>query len=116
MNLTLPKINAWWCGASLLLAGLVIAWLDFRADEVQGTVLLLLITTGAAGFLHPAGAWRWALITGGGIPALHLINRALGNPSPYPVHPSILATLLPLIPSLIGAYAGVLLRRLTEGF
>ncbi|HWQ35804.1 MAG TPA: hypothetical protein VNQ79_23375 [Blastocatellia bacterium] len=116
MNLLNLKINAWLCVGVCLLAGLVIGYLDQRASEVQGIVLLLLAATGLPGFIHPAGAWRWALLIGCGVPATHLVRRALGYPPSYPVEPNVFASFLALIPAFIGAYAGALLRRAAEAF
>jgi hypothetical protein len=82
---------------------------DLHNDEVQATVLVLLIGGGLVGLLAPHRAWRWALVLGLSIvvgdyaaPQLHLIARA-----PEPIN---WGSLIALIPAFIGTYAGVGVR------
>ena len=96
-----------------LALGLLAGYIDLHVKAVQFPVLLILIFTCLLSLLHPKGAWRWALIVGGGIPLAHFIGRAIGYAPPYPILPNIFATFLALIPAFIGAYCGVLLRYLT---
>ena len=97
-----------------LALGLLAGYIDFHVKEVRLPVLLILLFACLLSLAHPKGAWRWALIVGGGIPLAHFIGRAIGYAPPYPILPNIFATFLALIPAFIGAYSGVLLRHLTS--
>lgn len=112
MELTTWKLAEPLCWSLGLLLGLLAGYIDLRADEVQGPVLLLVIFAAFLGFLHPVNPWRWALIVGMGIPLAHFAGRALGVYPSYQVLPNVFATFMALIPAFIGAYAGVLLRQL----
>lgn len=114
MDLSQLKLPTSICFIVCLLLGLVIGYLDFNASEVQGAVLLLLLTTSAIGFLHPTGAWRWAILTAIGIPVIHFVAQALQIRQIYPLNNRYAIVLLPQIPAFIGAYAGVLLRKLSR--
>jgi hypothetical protein len=57
-------------------------------------------------------AWRWALVLGLWIPVLGLIARAAGVTNAQ--FSDVLFSLVALVPALIGAYAGVLVRRFTS--
>ena len=96
-----------------LALGPLAGYVDLHAKEVQFPVLLILLFTCLLSLAHPKGAWRWALIVGGGIPLAHFIGRAMGYAPPYPILPNIFATFLALIPAFIGAYGGMLLRHVT---
>ncbi len=110
MELTTWKLAEPMCWSLGLLFGLMAGYVDLRADEVQGPVLLVLIFSAFLGFLNPASPWRWALVVGIGIPLAHFAGRAAGYYPPYLVLPNVFATFIALIPASIGAYAGMLLR------
>ena len=112
MNMSDLKINSPICLSLSLLFGLLIGYLDFYAPEVQPAVLLLLIVTGAMGFLNPACAWRLALLTGIGIPVVNLYALSQGVKPSYSIKGQWAIWLLPQIPSFIGAYSGVLFHQL----
>jgi hypothetical protein len=112
MDLTTWKLADQMCWSLGLLFGLMAGYIDLRADEVQGPVLLILIFATFLGFLNPASPWRWALIVGIGIPLTHFTGRAIGFYPHYPVLPNVFATFIALIPAFIGAYAGMLLRNI----
>jgi len=101
-----------WLGAVLALAGgLLAGWVDFNNDEPQAAVLLILLWTAIVGFIQPRKAWRLGLIVALSLPLVYLLGRALGyEPVSWP-SPGLYATLLAIIPALIGTYAGVLLRK-----
>ena len=112
MNISDLKINSSLCLGLSFLFGLLIGYVDFYAPEVQPAVLFLLIVTGTMGFVNPDCAWRLALLTGVGIPIMHFYALSRGIKPPYPINGQWGVLLLPQIPSFIGAYSGVLLRKL----
>jgi hypothetical protein len=95
-----------------LVGGVIIGAIDFNATEPQPAVLLVLIFAGTLGFVQPHSAWRWAIIVTLGLPLAHLSLRQLGWQPRDPVSPGEFATLIALIPAFIGAYGGVLVRRI----
>src|SRR5438445_108144 len=86
--------------------GAVIGWLDLHASEVQGAVLLMLMCAFGMGLAAPERAWRWGVLIGLGVPVVHVVASACGYRPPHPPQPNDLATLLALIPGLIGASVG----------
>ena len=105
--------KAFLAGLCIAIGGLGIGYLDFHASEVQPIVGLILIFSFSLGATRPAGAWKWVLCAGGGIPAVHLLGSAIGVHPNYPVQPNVGATFLALIPAAIGVYLGVGIRALT---
>lgn len=99
----------------LLLAlylGLLVGLTDLRTDDPQLPALLLITFGLFLGFAQPKAAWRWALVLGLWIPVLGLIARAAGVTNAQ--FSDVLFSLVALVPALIGAYAGVLVRRFTS--
>jgi len=99
----------------LLLAlylGLLVGLTDLRPDDPQLPALLLITFGLFLGFAQPKAAWRWALVLGLWIPVLGLIARAAGVTNAQ--FSDVLFSLVALVPALIGAYAGVLVRRFTS--
>ena len=94
-----------------LLGGLFAGWVDMNNNEVQAAVLVVLVVAGIAGLIRPRGAWRWGLIAGVGVPAAYVLA------SVFHVHyllwpqPNISAALIAIIPGMIGAYSGALVRK-----
>jgi hypothetical protein len=84
--------------------GIAIAYVDSRPtwDDTGVTAAAMMLVAGILGLLGPRRPWLWALLVGIGIPA-YAIARA----------PSIgsLAMLLVLLFPLVGAYAGMAVRR-----
>ena len=102
------------CTLLALLGGVIIGVIDFNATEPQPAALLVLIFASVLGFIQPRNAWRWAIIVTLGLPLAHLTLRQLGWQPRDPVSPGEYATLIALIPALIGVYGGVVLRRMTQ--
>lgn len=102
------------CTALALLGGLIAGTIDFNATEPQPAALLVLIFAGLLGMIQPRAAWRWAIIVALGLPLAHLSLRQLGFQPRDPVSPGEYATLIALIPGFIGAYGGVLIRRVAQ--
>jgi hypothetical protein len=102
------RISRW---ALLVLAALLgagIALLDRRTEEVQPAALLLLVCAGALAFARPRDAWAYALLVGAGVPMLDFVTRARGIPPPWPAQPG--SSLVALIPAVLGALVGALVR------
>lgn len=97
-----------------ILFGVIAAYLDFHTDDVQVAAFSLLVGTFFIALWRPAGAWRWAMASGLCIFAAYEICPWFGVRPKYPAEPGNYATLIALIPALIGAYSGVLLRRVTR--
>ncbi len=106
MTQTLTLFKKIWLYPVALLIGLTIAYLDFHATEVQGTVLLILISTFVLGLIQSKGAWLVALFIGSSILLFNLIASGFGLQPLEPIEPNVFATLIALIPAFIGAYAG----------
>jgi len=102
------------CALLALAGGIVIGAIDFNATEPQPAALLVLILAGLLGFAQPRNAWRWAVLATLGLPLAYVSLRQLGWQSRDPVSPGEYATLIALIPALVGAYGGVLLRRVIQ--
>ena len=99
------------CAAIALIGGLIAGAVDFKNNEPQPAVIVIIVFAGALGFVQPQNAWRWAIIVGLGIPLYYLIATALGYHSIGQPEPGLYATLIALIPSFFSAYGGVLLRK-----
>lgn len=87
----------------------LVGWLDYHADEVQGTVLVLIVITGALSFAAPARAWIIALIMGLSVAGAYVVGKLIGVRPVYPM-PVPLSSLVALIPAAIGAAAGASVR------
>ena len=98
-----------WLYPLALCLGALTGYLDLHASEVQPIVLLLLLFTATLGFAQPRHAWRWGMILGLSICCTHVAAHLLGYKT-YPIQPNVLASLLALIPSFIGAYVGAGIR------
>jgi NhaP-type Na+/H+ or K+/H+ antiporter len=100
------------CIAMAAIGGVIAGAVDFRNDEPQAAVIVILAFAGALGFLRPKRAWLWAIIVGLGVPLVYLIASALGYQSRSVPEPGWYASLIALIPALISAYSGVLVRKI----
>ncbi len=98
------------CVVLALLLGATAGAVDLTQSEVQPTVLLIVVSTCLLGFVRPRLAWAWALVIGSSILAAHLIASLAGYRPRYPVQPNVFATLIALVPALIGAYFGAAAR------
>jgi hypothetical protein len=99
------------CAAAAVAVGIVAGLVDFHNNEPQAAVLVLLVLGCPLGFARPRHAWRWGVITALGIPAVYLIGARLGYQPVDSIHPNIFASLIAMIPGLLGVYVGALARR-----
>jgi hypothetical protein len=99
----------------LLLAlylGLLVGLTDLRTDDPQLPALLLITFGLFLGFAQPKAAWRWALVLGLWVPALGFIAFAV-KVTPAQLS-DVFFSFIALVPALVGAYAGVFVRRLSS--
>lgn len=99
------------CWSIAIIFGIIVGYVNLHASEVQAPVLAILVFTFLLGYLHPRRAWIWALVLGLSILLSYVVAPVAGYHTPYPPSPNIFATLIALIPACIGAYAGVLIRK-----
>lgn len=106
--------------AAILIAA-ALGYLNLHNDEVQAPLLILLVSGFLLGYIRPQGAWAWAMIVGLWIPLSSLLALKIGvfyacRPGhPYSCEPMTASTAVTtsvlVIPALICAYVGVLLRQ-----
>ena len=96
-----------------LFLGIVTAIIDLGTDEVQLSVLLLLVFGFFLGFNQPKSAWHMAMLLGIWIPIFRLIDIFLSQGS-HKLVPEGFGPFLAVVPALIGAYGGVFLQTTVE--
>jgi hypothetical protein len=107
-----------------ILASACIGYINLHNDEVQLPFGILLLSSFLIGAFKPRHAWVWAIVVGLGVPVSSLLSLRIGVYYPCrPGHPyscepmtlsASLSTTLLVIPALISAYTGVLLRRVAS--
>jgi hypothetical protein len=95
-----------------LFNGLLVAFIDLGAGEVQVPALLLVAFTFFVGFTSPGGAWRWGLITGMWVPVFHFVRMGIQQ-TPGISPGETWGTFLALGFALAGAYGGSFIRTLS---
>jgi hypothetical protein len=108
----IERTNGWICAAAAIAVGIFAGLVDFHNNEPQPAAAVLLVSGALLGFARPRGAWRWGVIAALGIPAVYLAGGALGFKPIDVMHPNIFASLVALIPAMIGVYAGALIKKL----
>jgi hypothetical protein len=98
--------------AVAIVLGIVAGIVDFRNDEVQATVLLVFLGSFVMGYVDSKKAWLYAIIIGGGVFVIDGSLPLFGFVSRSVAQPNIFATLIAVIPAMIGAYTGVLIKYL----
>ena len=106
----MKKVLPWICLILAFAGGIFAGWVDFNNDEPQATVLVILVVTFLLGMILPGKAWLWAIIVSVSIPGVYLFMRSQGYLPASPPSPAWYASLLSIIPALIGAYIGALTR------
>ena len=97
-----------------LFNGLLIAFIDLGAGEVQVRALLLLALTFFVGFASPRGVWRWGIITGMWVPVFHIVLVSLGRNSGISI-PEGWGSLLALVFAFAGSYGGSFIQGISAG-
>ncbi len=90
--------------------GVFATYVDFRNNEVQACVLVLVVVTTSLSLIKPRFAFLWALAVGMWVPIGHVFGPRFGLISRYPVHPNNWASAVAFIPALVGAGFGALVR------
>ena len=106
----MKRYLSWVCLPLAFAGGIFAGWVDFNNDEVQATVLVILVGTFLLGLILPKRAWLWAVIVALCVPGMYLLLRASGYLPKSPPSPAWYGSLLGLIPAFIGAYVGALGR------
>jgi hypothetical protein len=106
----MKRYLVWICLVLALCGGIFAGWVDFNNDEVQATVLVILVMTFLLGLILPTRAWLWAIIVALCVPGVYLFLHASGFQPKSPPSPGWYGSLLALIPAFMGAYAGALGR------
>lgn len=91
--------------------GTLTGFVDLHVTEVQLTAFLLTSFSCLLGAVHPVGAWRRALMLGLSVPLAHVVASVTGATLPYTADDPA-ATILFVVPALLGSYLGVGMRRL----
>lgn len=93
---------------ALLLAALA-AWVDQNEADVQLPALLVFGCAFVCSWLQPRAAWLWCLVAGASIPAGSSVAAWVGHRAPFASEPY--SWLIAFVPALLGAVAGIGLRR-----
>ena len=111
--LLLYRRPASWPYLFSLFNGLLVAFIDLGAGEVQVPALLLLAFTFFTGFASPHRAWRWGIITGIWVPVFQIVRMSFEK---YPaVSPAEgWGSLIALGFALSGSYGGSIIRISSE--
>jgi hypothetical protein len=101
----MSRTKFWICLSFALIFGLLIAWMDSRPnwDDAGITAGTLVFITGILGLIAPERPWLWALAVGIWIPLYGIMARA------------DFSMLVVLIFPFAGAYAGALMRKVSNG-
>ncbi len=110
----MKKYLSWICLGLAFLGGIFAGWVDFNNDEPQAAVMVILLVTFGLGFALPRKEWLWAVIVAVCLPGVYLFVRSQGYQPKSPPSPVWYASLLAIIPAMLGAYAGAIGRVITN--
>lgn len=91
-------------------AGLFCGWAAWGGNEVQPAVFFVFGYGAVFGFLNPKLAPTTAVLIGAGVPGFYFVSGAMGHPARYPPEPSAWASLIAIVPALVGSGIGAVLR------
>ncbi|MBI4428735.1 MAG: hypothetical protein HY562_06415 [Ignavibacteriales bacterium] len=110
-----------------LVAGLVAGYFDFISSEMLVPLLIIVGFTFIFGYLLPSIAWRLAVLAGIGVPLVIFTAYYLGYEPPfveelkdqmpdfdYDISEAV-ESFIAFIPSFLGAYGGVLVKKIVSG-
>jgi len=89
--------------------GIIAGMIDVQSQEVQLTVLLLLVFGLFMGFNQPVKAWRWGLLLGVFVPLFAISSIIESSAAEKMVNEGVFAAIA-IVPAMLGVYIGVLLR------
>ncbi len=91
--------------------GMLVGLTGLRAEEMQGPGGVLFAAAFFLAAWHPEGAWRRGLMLGLSVPLAEIVSHLTGQALPYSVE-NPYATLLAIIPAMLGTMAGMAVARL----
>ena len=97
-----------------LVVGLIAGYLDLRFATPSVTMASLVIGALIIGFMSPDWWWLGALIAGLCVPGAHVFQVATGFPNTG-FQTDTMASLLSVMPALLGGIAGSAIRRGPSG-
>ncbi len=98
----------WWLAATVAVGGLI-GWLDLSATEVQGPLLLVMLTAFAAGMAGAVPPWLAGATVALAMTVVHLVAWIAGAGDP-----SGLGSLMAIVPAIAAAYGGRVMGMLVE--
>ncbi|MBI4674853.1 MAG: hypothetical protein HY741_24695 [Chloroflexi bacterium] len=105
------KPNAWLPLMALFL-GIIVGWLDMKSTEPTVSALLLVTLGFFCGFAQPKRAWLVGILLGAGVPVFIFLAATLRLTQLTMVEQ--ITSLVALVFSFGGAYAGVIVRRVSH--
>jgi hypothetical protein len=97
-----------------LVFGSLAAYVDMHnATEVYPTLSVVLAGSFVLGAIEPRRAWRWALLAGVFVPLSMIAAHWRDMPGRLGWLGPLAILLVLMIPGMIGAYSGALLRKIT---
>ena len=103
-----------WLAMLTVFAGMMVGFITPRSSELQFPLLLLIAFGFFAGFSQPRHAWRWAVLLAIWVPINEAFAQLLGARTATADAPNIAASFFAFAPAFIGAYAGVLVHRVSS--
>jgi hypothetical protein len=104
------RITTLWLTALSILLGFIAAYAALHGAGDVLVYLLLVMFGGLLGYLGPRVPWRWGLLLAIWVPIAMIVSR-LTDPTGQPPLYKLLQPLIAIVPAFIGAYAGVLVRK-----
>jgi hypothetical protein len=95
--------------------GVAVGLADLRSGDTLFTAALIGIIALAFAAIRPANALLHGLVVALGVPAVYLWATFADKPIPFPPTPNLAATLLAIVPAILGTLAGLFLRFLVTG-
>jgi ABC-type amino acid transport system permease subunit len=109
-------------GICAVVLGLLIGHYDAviaRGDDSQfNTLAYIILASATLGASRPRQAWLWGVLIGLGVPLSNLVVHGVGFAGGAKMNPLVGASLISALCMLagnIGAYGGVLLRKIGDG-
>ena len=101
--------------ATALALGVAVGLADLRSGETLFTGALIGVISMAFAAIRPSNALLHSLVVALGVPAVYLWATLLEKPIPFPPTPNLAATLLAIVPAVLGTLTGLFLRYLVTG-
>ena len=103
---------AFWPHALSIFAGILAGFVNLQGAENQLTALILIAFPFFLGFSQTEKAWRWALLTGVWVPLSELVRAGITDQGRLSFESASIVLVMGF--PILGAYAGLLLRRLAQ--